>query len=66
MIVKFYTTNCPKCNVLEKKLTEKNIPFEKSTNIEELTARGFMFAPVLEVDGEFLDFTKAVDWVNNQ
>ncbi|MBS6954256.1 MAG: hypothetical protein KH230_13640 [Enterocloster asparagiformis] len=41
----------------------KNLKFEESTDIEPAIARGFQSAPVLEVDGEFMDFAKAMNWL---
>lgn len=65
MDVKLYSTHCPKCIVLEKKLNQKNISFEEINDIDVMTAKGFMQAPMLEVDGEVMDFKQANDWVNN-
>lgn len=65
MDVKLYSTNCPKCIVLEKKLNQKNISFEEINDIDVMTAKGFMQAPMLEVDGEIMDFKQANDWINN-
>lgn len=65
--VKLYTTGCPKCKVLEKKLEEKGISYEHIYDFDskELTDKGFYSMPVLEVEGEYLDFKKAIDWVNH-
>lgn len=65
-MVKLYTTNCPKCRILEKKLSEKNIEYITETNVETMISLGMKTSPNLEVDGEIMDFTKAVQWVNNQ
>lgn len=65
MDVKLYSTHCPKCIVLEKKLNQKNISFEEINDIDVMTAKGFMQAPMLEVDGEVMDFKQANDWINN-
>lgn len=67
--VKLYTTYCPKCKVLETKLKQKNIEFEicdSESDIQELIDKGFKSAPVLSVDDEFMNFTDAVNWVNNK
>jgi len=61
-----YSTNCPKCNILEKKLSSANIDFSIETDVEIMQSKGFMSAPMLEVDGKALDFKKAVDWINNK
>ena len=64
MGVILYTTHCPKCMILEKKLNMKNIAFDVNENANEMIAKGFMSAPILEVDGKIMDFTEAVKWTN--
>lgn len=64
MIVLF-STNCPKCKVLEKKLNQANIAFSIDSNIDEVIEKGFTSAPILKVEDEYLDFGNAVKWVNN-
>ena len=61
-----YSTNCPKCNVLEKKLQSKNIDFEICNNVDLMLSKGIQQAPYLEVDNELMDFSKAVKWVNEK
>ena len=65
MIV-LYSTGCPKCGILERKLNEKNISFTKCTDVDVMLALGIMSVPVLSVDGDMMDFSKAVQWVNEQ
>lgn len=64
-----YTTNCPKCIVLEKKLNNKNINYKKVEDIEKIleiaNEQGINTAPILEIDGEFLDFSHANTYINN-
>lgn len=66
MNVKLYTTHCPRCNVLEKKLNQKNINFEAITDfdINEMIEKGFSVAPILSVDNELMDFSQANTWIN--
>lgn len=64
-MIKLYSTNCPKCKILEKKLNEKNIQYEITTDINEMTNLGFNSAPMLDVEGKVLDYGKAIKWVNN-
>lgn len=64
--ITLYSTNCPKCSVLKRKLQAKSIPFEENFNVDEMIALGFKSAPVLMVGEELLDFTRAVAWVNSQ
>lgn len=61
-----YSTNCPKCNVLEKKLQSKNINFKICNDVDLMLSKGIQQAPYLEVDDELMDFTKAVKWVNEK
>ena len=60
-----YTTNCPKCRVLESKLKDRNIVFSKVTDVEEMRKLGYLSVPKLSVDGKVMDFTEAIQWVNN-
>ena len=63
--IKLYSTHCPKCIILEKKLQQKGISFEEINDIDVMTEKGFMQAPMLEVDGVVMDFKQANDWINN-
>ena len=65
-MIKLYSTHCPKCKVLEIKLKQKNIEYEECNNVDEMLSKGVMTVPILEVDGEMLDFGKAVKWVNER
>lgn len=64
-MVLLYSTGCPKCKVLEKKLEEKNVKFEKIGDVDLMLAKGFMEVPMLEVDGKLYDFREGVKWVSN-
>ena len=61
-----YSNGCPKCKVLKAKLEAKNIDFTENNNVEELIPMGFQSLPMLSVNGEFLYFVEANDWVNSQ
>jgi glutaredoxin len=60
-----YTTGCPKCKVLEKKLSQKSISYHAIMDTKIMQEKGFLSAPVLEVDGKTMNFREANDWVNN-
>ena len=66
MNVIFYSTHCPKCDVLEAKLKQKNIDYKEINDISIMKEKGFEFAPVLEVDGTVYNFKEAVDWIGGQ
>ena len=67
-MVVLYSTDCPRCIVLEKKLAQKNIEFEKNTTFtkREMLLKGFASTHLLEVDGQIMKFEDAVKWVNEQ
>lgn len=66
MEVILYSTGCPKCQVLEKKMKQKNINFEINTNVDLMLSKGIKSAPCVEVNGEIFDFKNSIDWVNKQ
>lgn len=65
MIV-LYSTDCPKCKVLKKKLEEKGIAYQGNNSVEEMLSLGINQVPVLKVNGELLDFSAANTWINNR
>lgn len=65
MNIVLYTTHCPKCSVLEKKLAKKNIEYTEFTSVQDMLNMGISAVPVLSVDGELLPFEKANQWINS-
>jgi glutaredoxin len=67
-----YSTNCPKCKVICKKLQQKELEFTEidcktdTTYIEMLSGKGFRGMPVLQVGDEYFDFIKANKWIGEQ
>ena len=66
MNVTLYSTGCPKCTILKKKLDDANIKYNIVTDVDVMQEKGFMTLPMLEVDDEVIDFGKAVKWVNGE
>lgn len=64
-MVTLYTTHCPKCRVIEKKLSQKNIEYKEISDQEVMIKLGFKSAPVLEVDGKYMNFGDANRWLMN-
>ena len=58
-----FTTHCPKCNAIVKKLERAGIQYEVNEDIEEMRARGYTTAPMLDVDGTSYDFSQALKWL---
>ena len=65
MEVILYSTGCPKCKILTKKLENNNIEYSVVSDVDLMQKKGFMTLPMLEVDGRVMDFGKAIKWVTN-
>ena len=61
-----YSTGCPNCKLLKKKLEQKGIAFTENTDKKQMISMNFVKVPVLEVNGERMDFSKANQWIHNQ
>lgn len=66
MEITLYSTHCPKCKVLEKKLSDKSLKYNEVTDVNTMAEKGFMQVPMLEVDGKIMNYTEAIKWVNEQ
>jgi hypothetical protein len=40
--------------------------YTENTDIKAMRARGFMSVPILEIDGELLNFSEANEWINKE
>ena len=62
-----YSTNCPKCKVLETKLTQMGVKFDTVTDNEEVTevgkSNGILSAPILKVGDKYFDFSNAIKYL---
>lgn len=65
-MVRLYTTGCPKCKILKKKLDERGINYTTVTDVKEMISKGLNLMPVLQVGDKMLDFATAIEWVNKQ
>lgn len=65
-MVVFYTTGCPKCGVLKKKLDVKGIKYEENNSVMEMLSLGITQVPVLKVEDKLLEFSEANNWINQQ
>ena len=66
MNIILYTTHCPRCTVLTRKLNAKGIQYIECNDIEQMKNKGIDQVPVLEIDGQLLNFSEANAWVNEQ
>lgn len=63
-MVTLYSTHCPRCNVLTKKLDLANIKYNLIEDQNEMIKMGFNTVPVLDVNGKIMNFTEAIKWLN--
>ncbi len=63
MSITFYTTHCAKCKILKQKLDEKGIEYDICDDVNIMLSEGIRSAPVLEVDGEIMNYLNAVNWL---
>lgn len=60
----FYTTGCPKCAVLKKKMDQKHIFYKSVSSMDEMLKAGLKSAPALRVDGALMGYSDAIQWIN--
>lgn len=61
-----YSTGCPKCKVLKSKLDNKNIDYIVVDDIDEIMSKGIESVPVLEINGEMMNFKESMKWVKDK
>lgn len=66
MNIILHSTGCPKCNVLKKKLAEKQIEYTENNDTAVMSSLGIDQVPILSVDGELLGFAEATKWINER
>lgn len=66
-MIRLYSTHCPKCKVAEIKLSRSGLEYEivddKDAVVKAGEEHGIQSAPILEVDGEFMDFATAIRYL---
>lgn len=58
-----YSTGCPRCEILKKKLDAKGVPYTENRSTDDMEALGIEQVPVL---GVLHAFAEANEWINNQ
>lgn len=66
MEITLFSTGCPKCKVLKKKLDDAGIDYETKTDPDEMIKLGFKTAPMLGVGEDYYDFSKAIAWLRSR
>ena len=66
-MINFYSTHCPKCEVLKKKLDAAGLEYNLIDDKAEVIAKGrevkIMSAPFLVVDDKAYNFSDAVNYI---
>ena len=61
-----YSNDCPRCNILKKKLNDKGIKYIEVNDEKAMIEKGFTYMPMLEIDNLIMNFSEANTWVNAQ
>lgn len=60
-----YSTHCPKCTILEKKLKDKGVIYDEVNDVDYMVKLGFTEVPILSANGNNYGFGEAVKYINN-
>ena len=66
MNVILYSTGCPKCNILKKKLADAKIDYSVIEDVDVMVSKGLKDVPWLEVDGNLMNFADSSKWINER
>ena len=66
MNVIWYSTGCPKCNILKKKLADAKIDYKVVEDVDVMVSKGLKEVPWLEVDGNLMNFVDSSKWINER
>lgn len=58
-----YSTHCPKCTILEKKLKDKGVTYDEVNDVDYMVNLGFTEVPMLVVNDRIMGFNEAVKWI---
>lgn len=61
-----YSSGCPRCKTLKKKLDDAGVQYEIYTDIQGMLDMGLKDVPVLEVDGKRMNFNEALKWTKER
>ena len=65
-IILYTLPTCGKCEILKTKMKNKKIKYSEISELEYLAANEIDTVPVLEIDGNRLNFVEANSWINQQ
>lgn len=63
--ITLFSTGCPKCNVLKKKLNATGIEYTEINDTNIMNEMGIDAVPVLKVNDKLLSYMDAVKYIND-
>lgn len=66
MNIILYSTGCPKCNILKKKLADAKMEYSVVEDVDVMLSKGLKDVPWLEVDGNLMNFVDSSKWINER
>ena len=66
MNIILYSTGCPKCNILKKKLEDAKMEYSVVEDVDVMLSKGLKDVPWLEVDGNLMNFVDSSKWINER
>ena len=66
MNVVLYSTGCPKCKTLKQRLDKELIQYTENSSVDEMIKLGIVQVPMLSINGELMDYSKAGQWLDKQ
>lgn len=66
MDVTLYSIGCKNCKILEKRLYEAGVKYTLVDDEDVMISKGFMSAPMLEVDGTVMSYGEAIKWLKQR
>lgn len=66
MNIILYSTGCPKCNILKKKLEDAQMEYSVVEDVDVMLSKGLKEVPWLEVDGDLMNFVDSSKWINER
>jgi len=63
ILILLYSNNCPKCKILKQKLDQKQVVYEECNDVDIMMEKKFLSMPMLQVDGEIMNYLNAINWL---
>jgi len=63
ILILLYSNGCSKCKIIKQKLDQKQVIYEECNDMNIILKKGFMSMPMLEVDGEVMNYLNAINWL---